>query len=39
MLEYNVGYLILDKNDPKKVIQRSDEPLLNAKENCAHYID
>ena len=37
ILEYNVGYVILDKNDPKKVIQRSDDPILNAKQNCVNY--
>lgn len=28
-LQYNVGFLILDKDDPSKILQRSDEPLLS----------
>jgi predicted GH43/DUF377 family glycosyl hydrolase len=27
--QYNVGWLILDKNDPTKILQRSDEPILS----------
>ncbi|KAL0489939.1 hypothetical protein AKO1_005489 [Acrasis kona] len=28
-IEYNVGYAILDKNDPTKVLERSDEPVFS----------
>jgi len=28
-IQYNVGWVILDKDDPTKVIQRSEEPLLS----------
>lgn len=27
--QYNVGFLILDKDDPTKILQRSDEPILS----------
>lgn len=27
--QYNVGWLILDKNDPTKILQRSDQPILS----------
>eukprot|EP01125_Pyxidicula_operculata_P008172 TRINITY_DN2763_c0_g1_i2.p1 TRINITY_DN2763_c0_g1~~TRINITY_DN2763_c0_g1_i2.p1 ORF type:complete len:311 (+),score=54.98 TRINITY_DN2763_c0_g1_i2:63-995(+) len=28
-LQYNVGYLILDKDDPSTIIERSDQPILS----------
>jgi len=28
-IQYNVGYLILDKNDPSKILERSDSPILS----------
>jgi len=28
-VQYNVGWVILDQNDPTKVLQRSDEPLFS----------
>jgi len=28
-VQYNVGFVILDKNDPTKILQRSDEPILS----------
>uniref|UniRef100_A0A6B2L8N7 Glycosyl hydrolase family 32 N-terminal domain-containing protein n=1 Tax=Arcella intermedia TaxID=1963864 RepID=A0A6B2L8N7_9EUKA len=28
-LQYNVGWVILDKDDPTKILQRSDEPILS----------
>jgi len=27
-MQYNVGWVILDRNDPTKIIQRSEQPLL-----------
>jgi predicted GH43/DUF377 family glycosyl hydrolase len=27
--QYNIGWLILDKNDPTRILQRSDEPILS----------
>ncbi|KAL0230499.1 hypothetical protein PCE1_004058 [Barthelona sp. PCE] len=31
-LEYNIGFLILDKDDPKKILHRSEEPILSPTE-------
>jgi len=28
-LQYNAGFVILDKQDPTRIIQRSDEPILS----------
>jgi len=28
-VQYNVGFVILDKNDPSKILQRSDTPILS----------